>query len=499
MDRSADDTTAWDSDGRHRTAVAEAPPATAAPAAPGRGGGSPSAHWADRDSLYKRPDRPFRRPPAENSFPDPSDTASGLPRQVSPDDTSGRHWTGVGEPTRRPRTSDRGETTSPAPRPRKGFGARGATPAPAAEPPAAGREAAARRDFARAERRSGGRAARPAPGTPAAPADDPVQRVGAARRKAAAASSPPAAVTESAAEGSFFGPNPPDAPGAAAASAAVGDLTGEGREIRPHRAARRDAPPGPAAEPAPVRGRRLAVVGLIVSGLLAGGAGALYAVGHTGTGGLATILRSDATATGERTVAAPLAGRAAATFDVTGVTELVTLRTEDLGNDLYRITAAEDSGVLPAPVVAADTVRLGLTPQGDAAGGPVEIVLSNQVEWALRLTGAVQESRIDFSAGRLSGVELRSAARRVELGMGAATKTVGVTVTGTIDELVLRAPADNPVRLKLPSGAKTVAAGQKTLRDVEPGATFTPKGWNTDGRYDVTVPARPTLVSVEAK
>jgi len=46
-------------------------------------------------------------------------------------------------------------------------------------------------------------------------------------------------------------------------------------------------------------------------------------------------------------------------------------------------------------------------------------------------------------------------------------------------------------------GAKTVAAGARTLRDVEPGSTLTPKGWATNNRYDVTAEARVTLLSVE--
>jgi hypothetical protein len=116
----------------------------------------------------------------------------------------------------------------------------------------------------------------------------------------------------------------------------------------------------------------------------------------------------------------------------------------------------------------------------------------------LRLTGGVQETRVDFTAGQLSGVQLQGGARRVELTMGRPAKTVGVTVTGSVDELALRTPKGNPVRLRLPSGAKTVAAGDRVQRDVEPGATFTPRGWDTEGRYDVTVASRPTLVSVEA-
>lgn len=525
MDRSTDDTTAWGGDGRHRNASADVRVAVAEP--PGRPGAS-STHWADGDSLYRRPERPFRRPPAENSFPDPAaggtDTTRQRrrpgPREMPPADLAAaeqaatRHWTAVDESTRRPRTSDRPEvTTGDGPR-RKGLlgflgGKAGGDAGPPIDP---ARQAAARRDFDRAERRTGGRANRPlppvAPG-PMAATTAATERVSAARRKAAAA------------ESAFFGDEPGpvasifgDEPGPVASifgdppaggDAGIGNLIiGGGREIRPHRAVRKEVPapaaarPGAPRPPAP-RGRQFAQVCLLVVGLLGIGGGALYAFADPGSGGLTSVLRSDASRAGGRTVTAPLAGREAATFDVQGVTELVTIRAEDLGNDLYKIAAAEDSGVLPAPVVAEDTVRLGLTPDGGASGGPVEVVLNSKVRWALRLTGGVLESRVDFTGGRLSGVELLAGARRVELSLGEPENTVGVTVTGSVDELVLRAPTANPARLKLASGAKTVAAGERTLRDVEPGATFTPKGWDTEDRYDVTVASRATLVSVETR
>jgi hypothetical protein len=55
------------------------------------------------------------------------------------------------------------------------------------------------------------------------------------------------------------------------------------------------------------------------------------------------------------------------------------------------------------------------------------------------------------------------------------------------------------VRVQVDSGAKTVAAGDRTLRDVRPGSTLTPKGWQVQNRYDVDAAARITLLSVDAR
>jgi hypothetical protein len=542
VDASIGGTTGSGGDGRHRGVAQDRSVAVAEP--PARTG-APNAHWADRNRLYKRPDgtgRPFRRPPAEMSFPaqdtDVTEARGDLPRQrrggadpepatidLRPqhdgdtdtdtdtdddDDTRARHWTTIGTATRRPRTSDRDEVTTPGTSPRRGFRAPAGGGQQPAAPADAARQEAARQDFARAERRTGGRSApRPSPRPSPRPAPD-VEAVAAARipADARAATRPgptggsrPEAVDATEPPGSFFAADG----GPQVTVASIGDLTGEGREIRPHRAARKDAAartrttaPARGGAPAPApRRRQLLVAGLVVLGLVGGGVGALYAFADPREG-IASVLRSDATGKTGRAVAAPLDGRTAATFEVAATTELVTVQAADLGNELYRVTAADDSGVTPAPALADDTVKLGLTPSGDAAGGGVEVVLNSRVQWALRLTGGVRESRIDMSAGKVTGVELRGGAQRVELTLGAPARTVGITVTGAVDELAIKAPKQSPVRLTLDSGAKTVAAGPRTLRDVEPGATVTPRGWDTNGRYDATVASRATLVSVEA-
>ena len=77
--------------------------------------------------------------------------------------------------------------------------------------------------------------------------------------------------------------------------------------------------------------------------------------------------------------------------------------------------------------------------------------------------------------------------------------SVPVRLTGAVEDLSITAPQVSPVRVRLDSGAKTVAAGERTLRDVEPGSTLTPQGWQTRNRYDVHAESRITLLSVAAR
>jgi hypothetical protein len=114
----------------------------------------------------------------------------------------------------------------------------------------------------------------------------------------------------------------------------------------------------------------------------------------------------------------------------------------------------------------------------------------------LRFTGGADEQRIDISQGRISGIDVVGGARRVELGLPKPTGTVGVRITGAVDEFFVTAPAESPVRVQLDSGAKTVTAGTKTQRDVPPGSTFTPRNFDVEDRYDVDAASRVTVFSV---
>ena len=69
-------------------------------------------------------------------------------------------------------------------------------------------------------------------------------------------------------------------------------------------------------------------------------------------------------------------------------------------------------------------------------------------------------------------------------------------VTGAIDDLSLTSPKGSPVRVQVDSGAKTVAAGARTLKDLKPGSTLTPRDWTAPNRYDVSAEARLTLLTV---
>ncbi len=421
------------------------------------------ADWANRDNaaLRQRPrgsDTPYRRPPAVNSFP------GGESPSAEVDDTDGGWFAD--------RTGDRNNGTEED---------RNENDSTQAEPAAP--------DYGPAPPTTPGRVSF---GFTAGPISPSGWSAVAADATASAPASP--------AHGS-------DAARATVPETGVGEfISGPGREIRPHRAARRD--PGahdhehnaprstPHAATPPRRSRTVMAAGAALAALvLLGGTAAGVAFFSGSDQSLDSVLHVGA----GKTATAPLDGRTKADFDLVAATTKVTMKTRDLGDDLYKITSADDSGMAPSPVLADDRVQLHLTPDGDGTSGRVEVLLSSKVRWALRFTGGADEQSVDLAGGRVSSIDVVGGSRHFELSLPTPAGTVPVRVTGAVEDLSITSPQDSPVRVHVDSGAKTVAAGNRTLRDVRPGSTLTPKGWQVQNRYDVDAAARITLLSVDAR
>jgi hypothetical protein len=147
-------------------------------------------------------------------------------------------------------------------------------------------------------------------------------------------------------------------------------------------------------------------------------------------------------------------------------------------------------------VLTQDRVQLNLVPAGDGTTGEVDVVLSSKVMWNLRFSGAADEQRLNLAGGEIGRIDLIGGSRITEIVLPEPAGTVALKIAGAVDDLSLTSPKGNPVRVRMQGGAGTVTAGTRTLREVKPGSTLTPKGWATPNRYDVTAQARVTLLSV---
>ncbi|GAA4925517.1 hypothetical protein [Actinoplanes utahensis] len=198
----------------------------------------------------------------------------------------------------------------------------------------------------------------------------------------------------------------------------------------------------------------------------------------------------------QQVVSGPLGNQNAATFELMAATDRVRLRIGELGGDLYRVSAPEGTGVRPSAELRDDRLRVDLARDAAGTGGEVEIVLAAKVRWTIRFSGYSAERIVDLTEGRIKGIELVGGTRRAEMTLAEASGTVPMRITGGVEELILRAPAGSPVRVKVGGGAGSVTAGSRTLKDVAPGSTLTPKGWSNGNRYDVDAVAPVTLLTV---
>nr|WP_221381176.1 hypothetical protein [Actinoplanes polyasparticus] len=288
----------------------------------------------------------------------------------------------------------------------------------------------------------------------------------------------------------------------------VGD-TGEFRRFldeseptgAPEVADRRHAgqPPRAVAIPEPPRQSRAVTVGIVLMSLvvlIAGGiVGVVYFTGNDDD--LDSVLQLGAGESGKRTVTAPLDNRSQASFEMLAATNRVNLTIGELGDDLYRISSPEDAGFLPSPVLRNDDLKLQVTKDGDGTGGVIDVVLAAKVRWSVRLSGYAEEQMIDLSGGQVSGVEMVGGMRTAQLTLARPNGTVPIKVNGAVEKLVVTSPSGSPVRVKVGGGAKTVVAGNRTIKDVPPGSTLTPKNWAVPNRYDVGAGAPIAALTVE--
>ncbi|GAB7047924.1 hypothetical protein [Catenuloplanes indicus] len=210
-------------------------------------------------------------------------------------------------------------------------------------------------------------------------------------------------------------------------------------------------------------------------------------------GGLAALrgvpgLNLAAAGNGPHAISAPLDGREALTFDlVSGVTS-VSVTSDDLDGDLYRISTPQDSGMRPEAIDQGDRLMLQMAETGQRGPSLVEVRLSAEVRWDVRLTGGATEHVIDFSDGRLSGFDVLGGATRLELDLPVPEKSVRLKVSSGISQFVLRTPADVPSRLRFGAGADSVTLLGDARGPVAPNSRFTPKAWeDADDRYDIAI------------
>jgi hypothetical protein len=232
---------------------------------------------------------------------------------------------------------------------------------------------------------------------------------------------------------------------------------------------------------------------------------------------------------------APLDDVRDATIEVASSADTITIRSEDLGDDLYVISASEGSvavererGVVRVtPVDDADDADDGDAddavgrsrwdddnPNGrwavdrgadradetvdEGGADTIEIRLHSRVRWTVRLAAGAHDITVDLSAGDLAGVEFAAGVSRARLALPRPDGTVAVRVLAGASEFDVTAPPDVPARVRLGSGAGSVTVDGATRTGLAQGTVLASPSWESaSDRYDIDASAgvsRLTLV-----
>ncbi|GAA2705459.1 hypothetical protein [Actinoplanes palleronii] len=185
--------------------------------------------------------------------------------------------------------------------------------------------------------------------------------------------------------------------------------------------------------------------------------------------------------TGGATATGPLTGARngldAASFDLVDSATLVQLSAADLGDDLFRVSTASDSGLTPSADQDGDAVKLRLRSDGSGGSAAVTITLNSAVRWTLRVDGGVAHSRIDLTGADLAAVDLNGGASRIDLTLPEPHGLMPVRMTGGVDQFLVNLAGSTPVRVRVQSGAGQVTLDGSTHKGIAPGRSFTANGW----------------------
>ncbi|MBV1852783.1 hypothetical protein [Catellatospora tritici] len=197
------------------------------------------------------------------------------------------------------------------------------------------------------------------------------------------------------------------------------------------------------------------------------------------------------------TVAAARGERDTAALTVVSGATTVTVRAADLGDDLFRVSTPEDSGISPDMIESGGRHQLHLSSTGDHGPAVVEVLLNEQVRWDLRFSGGATETLVDMGTGRLGGLDFTAGSSRIEAVLPRPEGTRTVRMAGGASDFLVRAPQGVPVRVSAGGGAADVTVDGQRRSGVAGGSVFAPPGWDTAAdRYDVDAVAGVSSLTV---
>ena len=186
-----------------------------------------------------------------------------------------------------------------------------------------------------------------------------------------------------------------------------------------------------------------------------------------------------------------------ATFSLVNGADVVQVGVGDLGTALFQVSTPAESKVVPKVHVDGPAVVAGLRDTGFAGPALVTVVLSDDVRWAVRLTGGASDQSVDLKGGPGGDVDFSGGTSRAEVSLPAGRGTQRVVLGGGASRLLVNLTGTAPVRVAAKNGAGEVTVDGQTRSGVPGGTVYTAPGWDiaTD-RFDIDATSGVSSVTV---
>jgi hypothetical protein len=179
-------------------------------------------------------------------------------------------------------------------------------------------------------------------------------------------------------------------------------------------------------------------------------------------------------------------GRDAATLDLVSGVSSVSIRAEDLGPDMYRVSTPADGALLPKVVDRDERVEVQLTESGERGASSVLIELDPAVAWRIRIGGGANEVLIAMGSGGFAGLDLATGVTTVDATVPKPSGTVTIRIGGGVNLFTLHRPDGIPARVNVGAGAGEIRLDGESNRGVSAGTARTTAGWESaTDRYDI--------------
>lgn len=195
-------------------------------------------------------------------------------------------------------------------------------------------------------------------------------------------------------------------------------------------------------------------------------------------------------ASGEASSAPPAAVLETGRFDlVSGITEL-NVRTGDTGGANFTVTTPKNSGLKVTSVFTDGTLKVSAKPAGKAKGsGRVDVLLSRDVVWRLRMTAGVEKALFDMGGGTVSDIDLIGGAQSIDIRLGNLDGTLPILMAGGVKTWRIATAGELPVQVDFTSGAGELNLYGQDKGGIGEGLTVKTGDWDKRPGLDIDAEA----------